>query len=59
MRYKEHTINKVEGQIQKLESIQRGMEARIITAPDALNILKTVIKELKTVTERLQLEPNE
>ena len=59
MRYKEHTISKVEGQIQKLESIQRGMEGRMISATDALEILRSVIKELKLVSERLQLEHDE
>ena len=59
MRYKEQTIRKIEGQIQKLQSIQRGVEGRMITADDALNILRDVIKDLQVVNDRLQLEHDE
>lgn len=59
MRYKEQTIRKIEGQIQKLQSIQRGVEGRMITAEDTLNILRDVIKDLQVVNDRLQLEHDE
>ena len=59
MRYKEQTIRKIEGQIQKLQSIQRGLEGKMISATDALEILKSTIKELKLVNDRLQLEHDE
>ena len=59
MRYKEQTIRKIEGQIQKLQSIQRGVEGKMITAADALNILRDVIKDLQVVNDRLQLEHDE
>ena len=59
MRYKEQTIRKIEGQIQKLQSVQRGVEGRMITAEDTLNILRSVIKDLQVVNDRLQLEHDE
>ena len=59
MRYKEQTIRKIEGQVQKLQSIQRGIEGKMITADDALNILRDVIKDLQVVNDRLQLEHDE
>ena len=59
MRYKEQTIRKIEGQIQKIQSVQRGIEGRMITADDALNILRDVIKDLQVVNDRLQLEHDE
>ena len=59
MRYKEQTIRKIEGQIQKLQSVQRGVEGRMITAEDTLNILRDVIKDLQVVNDRLQLEHDE
>ncbi len=59
MRYKEQTIRKIEGQVQKLESIQRGLEGKMITVQDTLSILKSIIADLKLVNDRLQLEHDE
>lgn len=59
MRYKEQTIRKIEGQIQKLTSVQRGIEGKMISADDALSILRAVIKDLQIVNDRLQLEHDE
>lgn len=59
MRYKEHTIRKIEGQVMKLESIQKGLEQSNITAEQVLEMVKNITKELKLTIERLDLEPNE
>jgi hypothetical protein len=59
MRYKEQTIRKIEGQIQKLTSVQRGIEGKMISADDTLSILRSVIKDLQIVNDRLQLEHDE
>lgn len=59
MRYKEHTISKVDAQAMKLESLVRGIESGIMSAPEVVSFLKGVTKELKLVVERLELEPNE
>lgn len=59
MRYKEHTIRKIEGQVMKLESIQKGLEQSNITAAQVLEMVKGISKELKLTIERLDLEPNE
>lgn len=59
MRYKEHTIRKIEGQVMKLESIQKGLEQSNITAEQVLEMVKNITKELKLTVERLDLEPNE
>jgi len=59
MRYKGHTINKLEGQVSKLKTLQRQIEMGSISGPDALRQLDSVIKELTNIIERLDLEPNE
>lgn len=59
MRYKEHTIQKIEGQVMKLNSIQRGLEQKSITAEQVLEMINSISKELKLIAERLMLEPNE
>jgi hypothetical protein len=59
MRYKEHTINKVSAQAMKLESLKRGIETSTITGADAVDFLNAVIKDLRLVVDRLELEPNE
>ena len=59
MRYKEQTIRQVDGQIQKLMSIHRGIETKSITVDDTLKLLKETIRALQLVSERLQLEHDE
>jgi hypothetical protein len=59
MRYKEHTIRKVEAQAAKLQSLQRAIQMKTMSAQEAINFIETVVKELKLVSERLELEPNE
>lgn len=59
MRYKGHTINKLEGQVSKLKTLQRQIEMAAISGPDAVRQIEAVVKELNNVIERLDLEPNE
>ena len=59
MRYKEHTITKIEAQSTKLKTIIRAIEMNSISGPEAIAALTNVTKELDAVTKRLQLEPNE
>jgi hypothetical protein len=59
MRYKEHTVNKLDAQAMKIESLKRAIESGTMSVHDVLNFLEGVRKELKLVVERLELEPNE
>lgn len=59
MRYKEHTLRKLEGQIMKLRSLQRSIEMSAVSGIDAVNQLESIVKELTLVVERIDLEPNE
>jgi len=59
MRYKEHTLNKLEAQATKLKTLQRVISNNDISAKDAIDFLANVIKEIDFVVERLGLEPNE
>lgn len=59
MRYKEHTITKIDGQVSKLKTLQRMIEMKTLSGPDAIQFIEGVIKELNLVVGRLELEPNE
>lgn len=59
MRYKEHTVRKLEAQTTKLKTLQRAIQNSDISGPDAVNFLNQIIKEIELVVERLELEPNE
>jgi hypothetical protein len=59
MRYKEHTLRKLEAQAMKLKTLQRSIHNAAISGPDAVAFLEQVIKEINLVVERLELEPNE
>lgn len=59
MRYKEHTLRKLEAQAMKLKTLQRSIDNAVISGPDAVAFLEQVIKEINLVVERLELEPNE
>ena len=59
MRYKEHTVRKLEAQATKLKTLQRAIQNSDISGADAVQFLTQVIKEIETVVERLELEPNE
>lgn len=59
MRYKEHTVRKLEAQATKLKTLQRAIQNSDISGNDAVNFLAQVIKEIELVVERLELEPNE
>lgn len=59
MRYKQHTVQKVEAQAQKLRTLQRAIQNNQMTGTQAIEFIDKIIKELEAVAERLELEPNE
>jgi hypothetical protein len=59
MRYKEHTVRKLEAQSTKLKTLQRAIQNSDISGTDAVQFLTQVIKEIELIVERLDLEPNE
>lgn len=59
MRYKEHTVRKLEAQATKLKTLQRAIQNSDISGNDAVQFLTQVIKEIEFVVERLELESNE
>jgi hypothetical protein len=59
MRYKQHTLTKLDAQITKLRTIQRALANSDITAAAVIERLDIVCKELELISERLNLESNE
>jgi hypothetical protein len=59
MRYKEHTVRKLEAQATKLKTLQRSISNADISGVEAVQFLSLIIKEIESVVERLGLEPNE
>ena len=59
MRYKEHTVRKLEAQATKLKTLQRSISNADISGAEAVQFLTQIIKDIETVVERLELEPNE
>ncbi len=59
MRYKQHTVSKLEAQATKLRTLQRAIKNSDMTGPQAIDFLELIIKEINNVVERLELEPNE
>lgn len=59
MRYKEHTVRKLEAQATKLKTLQRAIMNNDMTGQQAIEFLDQIIKEISFVVERLELEPNE
>ncbi len=59
MRYKQHTLTKIEAQVTKLRTIQRAISNSDITAAATIDRLEVICKELELIIERLDLEPNE
>jgi hypothetical protein len=59
MRYKEHTVRKLEAQATKLKTLQRAINNADINGPDAVMFIDQVVKEILVVVERLELESNE
>jgi hypothetical protein len=59
MRYKQHTVSKLEAQAMKLKTLQRAIKNNDMTGQQAIDFLELVIKEISFVVERLELEPNE
>jgi hypothetical protein len=59
MRYKQHTLTKLDAQVTKLRTIQRALANSDITAAAVIERLEIVCKELDLISERLNLESNE
>jgi hypothetical protein len=59
MRYKEHTVRKLEAQATKLRTLQKMINMTSITGADAIAFLAQIIKELDEITARLMLERDE
>jgi len=59
MKNKFHSLNKLDAQVQKLRFIQRLIEVGRISGPDAITSLEQIARELESLHERLDLEPNE
>jgi hypothetical protein len=59
MRYKEHTVRKLEAQATKLKTLQRSINNADISGVEAVQFLEIIIKDIQAVVERLELEPNE
>jgi hypothetical protein len=59
MRGKEHTINKLDAQITKLQSLQRMIEQRSLSGEQAINLIGQITKELEVISNRLGLESSE
>jgi hypothetical protein len=59
MRYKEHTVRKLEAQATKLKTLQRSINNSDISGVEAVQLLALIIKDIESVVERLELEPNE
>jgi N-acetylglucosamine kinase-like BadF-type ATPase len=59
MRYKEHTVRKLEAQATKIKTLQRSIQTATVTGENAIEILEDICKEIERVVERLELEPNE
>jgi hypothetical protein len=59
MRYKEHTVRKLEAQATKLKTLQRAISNSDISGQAAVEFIDAVVKEILFVVERLELESNE
>ena len=59
MRYKEHTVRKLEAQATKLKTLQRAISNSDISGQQAVEFIDAVVKEIVFVVERLELESNE
>lgn len=59
MRYKQHTISKIEGQVSKLKTLQRAIEMSQFSGKDAIQYIDAIVKELQLIVDRLQLEHDE
>ena len=59
MKNKSHTLNKLDAQSHKLKFLQRQIETGLISGPEAIRLIESVIRELESLHERLDLEPNE
>lgn len=59
MRYKQHTVSKLEAQATKLKTLQRAISNSDISGKEAVDFIEQIVKEISFVVERLELEPNE
>jgi len=59
MRYKEHTVRKLEAQSTKLATLERSISNADISGTDAIIMIQGIRKEIDLVVERLGLEADE
>lgn len=59
MRGKEHTINKLDAQIMKLQSLTRMIEQKSVSGEQAINLINQIKNELEVISNRLGLESSE
>lgn len=59
MRYKEHTVRKLEAQTTKLRTLQKMINMSSLTGQQAIDFLAPIIKEIDEVVARLMLESDE
>jgi hypothetical protein len=59
MRGKEHTINKLDAQNMKLNSLTRMIEQKSVSGEQAINLINQIKQELEVISNRLGLEASE
>ena len=59
MRNKRHTIEKLEAQVTKLDTLKKRINNADISGPDAIKFIETLQKDMNFVVERLELERDE
>lgn len=59
MRYKEHTVRKLEAQATKLRTLQKMINMSTLTGQQAIDFISPIIKEVEEVVGRLMLESDE
>lgn len=59
MRHKRITIEKLEAQHTKLNTLKKRISNADVSGPEAMKIIENIQKEIEYVTERLSLESDE
>jgi hypothetical protein len=59
MRYKEHTVRKLDAQATKLRTLQKMINMSTLTGQQAIDFIAPIVKEIEDVIKRLMLESDE